>query len=204
MSAVCLQQPAEGRITLWPAKLNISMESFPDEPIVFKRVQVKNPENSAVVVRSEVSHPAEQNIKEGFSFIPNLSWVSVTPKEMTIPAKSDGFFNVTIIIPKSNQSQSYNQKWEVLALFYQVKTSTTGGVNFLVKLGSRIFINMPSDETNKQEASPNLFLVIWFVGMVGLAVVTLIFYLRGRWSNYRQKTAIYYLKDKEQKHRKRK
>lgn len=204
LSVVCVQQPVEGRITLWPAKLDISMESFPDGPIVFKRVQIKNPDNKPVVVRSEVSHPAEDNIQEGFSFIPDLSWVSVTPEEMTIPAKSDGFFNVTIIIPKNNQPQSYNQKWEVLALFYQVKKSSQGGVNFLMKLGSRLFINMPTGEEKKQETTPNVFTIVWFVGMAGLAVTTVVFYLWGRHSNYRQKSAVYYLKDKNKKHHKRK
>jgi len=202
LSVVCAQLPVGGRITLWPAKLNIDMERFPDEPIVFKRVQIKNPENSAVVVRAEVSHPNEESIEEGFSFIPDLSWVSVTPKEMTIPAKSDGFFNIIITIPKGNQSQSYNQKWEVLAVFYQKKNSEAGAVNFLVKLGSRVFINTPDGDVDKQQASPNLFVMVWFIGMAGLAVAIVALYLRGRYS--RQKAAVFYVKDKHQKYHKRK
>ncbi len=203
-SVMLSQVSVEGRITLWPAKLNISMDSIPDEPIVFKRVQVKNPENKPAVVRSEVAYQNEDLMEEGYSSIPDLSWVSVTPKEMTIPSKSDGFFNISITIPKSNTSQSYNQKWEVLAVFYQVKESAKGAINFQVKLASRVFINTPTNETEKQETPLNLFPLVWFLGMAGLAVATVVFYLRGRYTTYKQKSVVYYLKDKGQKHRKRK
>ena len=90
----------------------------------------------------------------------------------------------------------------MLAIFYQVKSSEAGGINFLVKLGSRVFINTPDGDVDKQQASPNLFVIVWFVGMAGLAVATVALYLRGRYG--RQKAAIFYVKDKHQKHHKRK
>jgi len=200
LCVVCIQQPAQGRITLWPAKLEIIMESFPNKPIVFKQVQITNLDKEEALVRSEVDYTAEDLIKEGYTFLPNLSWISITPKEMVIPAKSYGFFNITITIPEINQSQSYNQKWEAMAVFYQVKKSNPGSVNFLVKLGSRIFIDTPINDENKQQTTPNLFVIIWFGGMIGLAIATIVFYLRGRYSKYKQKAAVYYIKDKDFKH----
>jgi len=202
LSFICTQLPVEGRITLWPAKLNINMESFPDEPIIFKQVQVKNPEGSAVTVRPEVSHPSETGIKEGYSRIPDLSWVTVSPHEMVIPAKSEGFFNITIDIPKSNQSQLYNERWEVLALFYQKQTSPAGVFNFRVKLGSRIFIHTPSGMAEQQ--APSLYVFFWFVIMGGLALATAVFYFRRKRATKIDRAAMFYVKEKDRKHHKRK
>jgi hypothetical protein len=141
-------------------------------------------------------------IKEGHSRIPDLSWVTVSPQEMTIPANSEGFFNITIDIPKNNQSLHYNESWEVLAIFYQKKTTSAGGFKFNIKLASRVFIHTPP-EPAKQQIPNNLYLILFLImGLIILA--TVVFVGRKKKSIHNNGAAIYYVKEKKSRNQKNK
>ena len=195
------QVSVQAEISLWPGELKITMNSFPDQAVTYKQIQIKNLKNHSIIVKTQILRPSENKYREGYSSIPDLSWVSVSPIEMAIPPKGEGFFNLTIDIPKQNQSSYYNKNWEVQALFYEKPSTDDGKIAINVKLGSRILINTPT-KTAEQRTSVNLFVLAWFIGMAGLAVAVVALHLRGRYS--RQKAAIFYVKDKHQKHHKRK
>jgi hypothetical protein len=188
-------------LSLWPAKLEVNMKSFPDQPVTYKQIQIKNLRNQPALVKTQIVRPSENKYLEGYSSIPDLSWVSISPTEMTIPPKGEAFFNLTIDIPKENQPSCYNQSWEVQVLFYEPPTGVGASIN--VKLGCRVFIHAPK-KTAEQWIHVNLLVLVWFIGMFGLAVATVVFYLRRRHSMYRQKAAMFYVKDKQQKQHKRK
>jgi len=201
-SLICVQLPVQGGITLWPAKLTITIKSYSDQTITFKRVQVKNPNNITVVVKAEVSHPSEEGIQKGYSCIPDLSWVIVSPQEMIIPAHSEGFYNVTVDIPKEYQSVHYNRSWEVLILFFQKRPASVGSTNIVFKLTSRVFIHTPAGEV-EQQIPPDIFVVLWFVVMGGLALATAVFYFRRKRAVKIDKAAMFYVKEKDRKHHER-
>lgn len=177
------------------------MKSFPDQPVTYKQIQIKNLKNQSVLVKTQILRPSDTKYMEGYSSIPDLSWVSVSPTEMTISPKGEGFFDLTIEIPKENRSSCFNQNWEVRAFFYEPPSSPEGSVAINVKLGSRIFINTPT-KTTEQDTFVNLFILAWFIGMMGLTVATVVCYLRRHYGKHRQKAVIFYLKDKKKKHHK--
>jgi hypothetical protein len=58
-------------------------------------------------------------VTEGYSNIPDLSWIKVTPNPLSIPANPNGYFAIEIVIPEKEKTLHYDESWEVYVKFFK-------------------------------------------------------------------------------------
>ena len=69
----CFSMVARSDIKIWPASLTITMQGgFSDEEITHP-IQVTNPHSRGLNVSARIESPAISQLKEGYSYMPNLS-----------------------------------------------------------------------------------------------------------------------------------
>ena len=193
---VLIPIPARGGIVLWPAELTIDISEYPEEEIQYK-IRITNPYNYDIDVVSESVNPSIEDISldEGYSCIPDLSWLKVSPDVLSIPARSYGYFMLSVEIPESKKPLHYNESWEGLVRFYKKSATQAGSVTVNVKLMSKIFIHTPPGPA-KQQAPHNLYLILFLI--IGLIILaTVVFASRKKRSTNDDRTAIFYYKKKE-------
>lgn len=141
--ASCTQASLE----IWPGKLTISMpEGYPTERISYL-IQVTNPFPYAVNASARIEHPDAQQLDANYSYIPDLSWVTVEPEILFLPANTSGFFEVFLDIPESEQSNSFNNSWETLVVISSDRAAgDAGGLVFQVEIAVKLFIHTPLAE----------------------------------------------------------
>ena len=190
---VVTSDSVKSEIQLWPAKLEIEISNYPDDEIQYKNISVTNPEKYNVTVTVDVEHPPSHRINENYSYIPDLSWVKVTPKNLDIPPKSTGFFTVHVDIPEKQRSQHYNEKWEVWAIFYE-KIDGKNESNIRVKLASKIRIHAPPGDIT--QGSPySTFIILFVMGELFFFLV-LIYFSKNDKKSKDKKTAVYFFRKK--------
>ena len=87
-----------GGIAVWPAKLTITIsEDFPDEDITHK-IMVENRNEDDVTVDATTDNPTSEVLKKGFVLIPDLAWITILPKTVTIPPGEARYFDIFIDI----------------------------------------------------------------------------------------------------------
>ncbi len=187
----------KSNIQLWPAKLEIKISNYPDDEIQYKKISVTNPENHEVTVTVDVKHPLANRIHENYSYIPDLSWVKVTPEILDIPPKSTGFFTVHIDIPEKQRSQHYNEKWEVWVIFNEKLSGGKNQSNIRLSLASKIRINTPSGEIT-QRSPYNIFIILFIIGGLFFSLI-LIYFSKGNKKSKNKKTAVYFFRKKRNK-----
>ena len=76
-------------IKIWPAKFTIEIPKWYDNTDEDNnpKIQITNVESHDVKVTVKVDNPSIQALSEGYSYIPDLSWIKVVPETITIPAK---------------------------------------------------------------------------------------------------------------------
>ena len=144
--SMCFSMITSG-IKIWPGKYDININRWPNnnEKVDTPTIQVTNTESYDINVSIRVDHPASETITEGYSFIPDLSWVRVIPEKLFIPAGYSDELELFIEVPESEQSSHYNEKWETLVVITPpVKKGQ--GINFQTELAVKLFITTPKGE----------------------------------------------------------
>jgi len=186
ISLLCiLVNPVTANWELYPHTWVIEM----DEGIVEKTVtiQITNLEKEKMKVACKPVNPFydtqtnEYNIKEGYTVLPELSWITVTPNQQEVPSESTVTFDVTVNIP--DEEQYYGNNWECW-----IETTDIGfeeGIGF--RYNTRLQINTPvkpvlsNSETNHAIEDEQPFLYI------GAVLTTIIFIIGMYTYKYRRK-----------------
>ena len=159
-------------ISIWPGILTINMPGgYPDEPIEYK-IRVNNKNSYTIIVSSKTTKVEEEFLTENYTYLQNSSWISITPKQLYIPAEDRRYFNVSIDIPDSEKPLHYNEKWDARLIFEEVWASGGGGVDMRVRLGTKILIHTPS-KAPTWEPSQNLSILVSIV--IGVVAIMLVF-----------------------------
>ena len=180
-------------ISLLPAKLTIDISDYKYDEIKYDKISVKNPYDHKITVKSEVKNPKNGSLTEGYSNIPDESWINIFPNKLEIPANSIGYFSVIVEIPEYKKDESLNKNWEVWACFFESSPGDKGDVSFNVKLATKVFINNP--EKSFHENSPLNFFML--SSSFILFVITIIVAFMIRKNHQSKKSSVYYLREKE-------
>jgi len=167
---------------IWPGKLTISMNEWYDNWIETKynKIHVTNPYSYGINVSVKLDHPGVEIISEGYSYIPDLSWIKIEPLTIYLSPHSSGTFEVIIEVPKDKQSKYFNERWETWAVFdSNLYPGSQSGMNFKVELAVKLFINTP-----KGEASLSRYLPIVLFSFFSFFVILIIFVYTKKRKNY--------------------
>ena len=166
---------AEAGIQIWPGKLTITMNEWYDKWIETKynKIQVTNPYSYGINVSVKLNHPGTQVISEGYSYIPDLSWIRIEPETIYLPPNTSNTFEVIIEVPKDEQLKYFNEKWETWAIFTSnLYPGRQGGMNFQVELAVKLFINTPKGEA---AGSQYLYIVLFSISTIFVVFVILLY-----------------------------
>jgi len=157
-----------GGITVFPSKVYIDMpEGYPAQEIQYS-IKVYNTRHSSPLnVSVKIYNPHSQSMLEGYSFIPDLSWVEFAPEKICIPAKGSEKFFIYINIPDDEKPLHYDENWEVWAITSEEKDPAYGGTGIATALVTRLLISTPPREAGLQIPLPFLILIC-VVGAIAL------------------------------------
>jgi len=173
---------AKGGFQIWPGKLTITMNEWYYDWVETKynKIHVTNPYSYGINVSVKINNPSVEIISEGYTFIPDTSWIKIEPSVIYIPPHTSDSFEVVIVVPEDMQSKHFNEKWEAWAVFnLNLFPGGQGGMNFKVELAVKLFINTP-----KGEASFSRYLPIILFLFFSFFVVSVIFILVRKKKNY--------------------
>lgn len=171
-----LTSQVQASLQIWPGKLTISMpEGYPTERISYQ-IQVTNPYTYSVNASARVENPAAQQLTTNYMYIPDLSWVTVEPEILYLPANTSSSFQIFLDVPKSERSSYYNTSWETWVVISSDKPAgDTGGLAFQVELAVKLFIHTPSGQN---VPTAGIFFIILGVIIAGGVTVILLRYTR--------------------------
>jgi len=165
-----LTTQVQAGLQIWPGKLTISMpEGYPTERISY-HIQVTNPYTYSVNASARVENPDVQQLTTNYSYIPDLSWITVEPETLYLPANTSSTFKVFLDVPKSEQSDYYNTSWETWVVISSDKSAgDTGGLVFQVELAVKLFIHTPS---RQNEPTTGIFFIL-----IGVIITSGVIYI---------------------------
>ena len=171
-----LTSQVQASLQIWPGKLTISMaEGYPTERISYQ-IQVTNPYTYSVNASARVENPAAQQFTTNYTYIPDISWVTVEPETLYLPANTSSSFQIFLDVPKSERSSYYNTSWETWVVISSDKPAgDTGGLAFQVELAVKLFIHTPSGEN---APTAGIFFIVLGVIIAGGVTVILLRYTR--------------------------
>jgi hypothetical protein len=167
---------------IWPGKLTITMNKWYDNWVETKynKIQVTNPFSYGINVSVRLDYPSSETISDGYSNIPDLSWIKIEPKMIYLPPYSSDKFEVIIEVPKDEQSKHFNEKWETWAVFdSNLFPGGQGGMNFKVDIAVKLFLNTPEGEAEGMQYLP----IVFFVFFSFFMVLIILFYINKRKNN---------------------
>ena len=167
----------KGGFKIWPGKLTITMNEWYDkwEETKYNKIYVTNPYSYGINVSAHINHPSVDAISDDYSRIPDLSWVQVIPESIYLPPQTTKPFEIVIEVPKNEQSNHFNENWEIWVVFNSnLYPGGPGGMNFQVDLSVKLFINTPKGEVEKSQYLP--ILLFFFISII--TILILIFYTK--------------------------
>ena len=189
-----------GRMAIFPSRLYIDIKSYTSQEVKYN-ISVYNEYSHPINVSIKIGHPSENAMLEGYSFIPDLSWIEFAPQELYIPAGSSGKFSIYVNIPDSEKPLHYNESWEVWSTT-SAPTDQKGSTQIITALTTRLLITTPPGEAGLQV--PSLIFIL-LTGIIGLIAVSIAFFFlkTKKRSAYKNKGAMFYFKRKERNNNKR-
>lgn len=172
---------SSGGISIWPGKLTITMhDEYPEEEIRYE-IEVNNLNQYEINVTATAENPALHNLKDNYTFIPDLSWVSITPEILHIPSKESRFLEVNIFIPDEEKSLYYDEHWHICAVVSENNDrSPPGSTVILTELAVNFFIiNPPSKSTMEIQ---NVYILLAIIISVIITIITF-FYAKKKKKN---------------------
>ncbi len=153
-----LTTQVQAGLQIWPGKLTISMpEGYPTERISYL-IEVTNPYTYSVNASARVENPDVQQLTTNYSYVPDLSWITVEPETLSLPANTSSTFKVFLDVPKSERSNYYNTSWETWVVISSDKPAgDTGGLVFQVELAVKLFIHTP---LRQNEPTAGIFIIL--------------------------------------------
>lgn len=155
-------------ISIWPPSVTVDMKDvFPEEEIKFK-IQVNNLYSHDINVSTKIENQISYRLKEGYTDIPNLSWIKITPNILNLSAEQSKFLEVTIDVPDEEKSLHYNERWEVCIVVSEIKEEHT---TISTEYAIGIYIKTP--EIEKAQNFDTLLLLLIGFGFIALVVYIL-------------------------------
>ena len=160
-------------IKIWPGKLYITINEW-DEKIEYisHPIQITNPYNYGVNVTTKKEIPNNESIESGYSMIPDISWIEITPDEHYIPPKSSREFNAFIKVPEDIKNEYFNEKWDARVVFTSdILLGAGGGMQFQIELAVKLLIKTPTGEAaGIQSILILLFFIVLIITMCVLSI----------------------------------
>jgi len=171
--------PAQASLRLVPGKLTITMEGGYTKEAVTYPIYATNPWTYGVNASARIENPSASDLSDGYTLIPDLSWITVKKEKIYIPPKATVKFEVVLDIPENQKPLQYNKNWETWVAISndEPKSVSGGGTEFKVELAVKILINTPKDN-NLVAAQPFYFIIVFIVPIV--VTCALIFYSKKR------------------------
>ena len=144
-------------------------EGYPTERISYL-IEVTNPYTYSVNASARVENPDMQQLTTNYSYIPDLSWITVEPETLYLPENTSSTFKVFLDVPKSERSSYYNTSWESWVVISSDKPAgDTGGLIFQVELAVKLFIHTPS---RQNEPTAGIFIIL-----IGVIITSGVIYI---------------------------
>jgi len=181
-----------------PAKLTIEMNNGYPTNDIESNIEVTNPYSYDIQASARVIPPWD--LKENYIVIPDLSWLTISPETIDIPAQSSNEFGINLRIPDEEKPLHLNESWEVWILIIpHLPPAASGGqigIDISTRYAIRILIKTPPEE-RKMETPQTLY--IFLIGLVGFIVLSFVyFYVRKR-RILANRAAMFYVKKKNDK-----
>ena len=177
-------------VKVWPGKLDYTINRWytDGQGVKHARIQVTNTASYDIDVSVRIDHPHVNVLDEGYSQIPDLSWVKANTEMLHLPADSSDFVEVYLEVPESKQSSHYNEKWESYVVISSAEESE-GGINFQTEVAVKLFIKTPTGEASR---IPYIFIIISI-----LFLISILYMIHSYIKNKRTKPATYYFKKRK-------
>jgi len=162
---------ATAAIFVSPAEIWVSMDDGFIDGNTSKIITVKNTYAYNVSVKAWMLHPdIVEWMRPNKTLIDNISWISLEPSRVIIPANGQAQFYIAIHIPNESKNQTYDQHWETRAALkidaVSANHSTMVKEGYLV----RVYVDTPKPPT---EPSGTLFPIFYVTSIAAIAVVLL-------------------------------
>lgn len=169
---ICLSSSANS-FKIWPGKLDIILSEGYQNKDIIHPIQVTNNLDRAINASAEVHDPANNSLTEGYSFIPNVSWIKILPEKLYVPAYSSSQFQLILEIPEDEVPLQHNKSWETwVTISSDQYSGIERGIAFKVELSVKIFIQTPPGKMEKQIQNLYFFFGIF----ISLIIVLLVIY----------------------------
>jgi len=157
-------------------------------------MEITNDGDTPIDVKLSIMKP--EYLYEGNTELPDLSWVSISKKSLTIPANSKERVLITIDI--QNKTNAYNQSWE----FWILADQTAGAGNIQTDYKCRWTLQTPTRFVPIEERPGYIpwGTIMTVFGILGGAFVILILaFKKGMFSKKKQKSEEQPISMREQK-----
>lgn len=171
--------PAIASLKIWPGKLTITMpEGYTKEPITYF-IEANNHYNYSVNAYTRIENPAIEQLSKNFTYLPNLSWITITPESLYLPPKSTGKFKISLDIPENEKSLQYNKSWETWVIISSSEPEgIAGGVAIHVEIAVKLFINTPPIDNKSLKLESLNFILVFIISIIITCIA--IFYFKKR------------------------
>ena len=187
----CFSMISCGRgIKIWPGKMWIEVNRWYDEGTDVDRatISVTNVETFDIRVRVTLDNPAKEVVEEGYSYIPELSWLKVTPQEFIVPAESTKEVEIKLEVPEGEQQDYYNEKWETW-IVVSTPPEPGGAFNIQTNLAAKLFIETPDGTKAQLEPIHIILLFLISIFILYLAIDSI--------RKKKSRDAMFYFKEKK-------
>jgi len=173
LTGLFLSPVASAAIFVSPAEMWVSMENGFIDGNASKTITVKNTYDYNVSVKAWMLHPdIVEWMRPNKTLIDNISWVSIEPSQVIIPANSQTQFFIAVHIPNESKNQTYDQHWETRAALQidavSANDSKTMKEGYLV----RVYIDPPA--TPVPPSDDGSFLSPFIMINLGIAIIAIL------------------------------
>ena len=169
-------------VTFDPLELHITMENKFIQGNTSRNITIINNNNYSINTTWYIENPNPASyLRPNRTLIPDLSWVHVEPKWMTIPPSDIGKFYIFLYIPENKEI--LDKHWEVWVTF-QLDDNDAGGEIFEREYAIRVYIDTPLEvannnsflNSNSNNYNYNLYYIIIGATITTLIALAIVFY----------------------------
>jgi len=130
----------KGNIGVQPPEISITMKDEFIHGNTSKKITITNTNNNDINATWYLEHPdPPSSIRPNRTFIPDLSWIDVKPKNSLIPPNGAGEFFIYLNIPEN--IETLDKHWETWITF---KQESSGGI-FNQEYAVRVYMDTPTE-----------------------------------------------------------
>jgi len=122
--SLILLMPTASAWSIDPAKWTINMLEEPEITTKHLVIRVDNCHNTTLTVIFTPFNDAEL-IDDGYTPLPNLSWVEIEEQQVTIPPHTK--YEIPVTIEVENTTENYNKTWQFFIYADQIAGGETDG-----------------------------------------------------------------------------